>query len=172
FSRAALRAIHGRSGGVPRLINMLCHRAMLAAFAAERRTVTLRSVWRAYREVATLPLPGRAAPAPRGYWPSAALAVGVVGLAVGAVGVMPRLRSVAPGMATRVSSPPAADALPEPPALGEAAADPPAAATVPDPPAVAALAVPPTGGDATAGEVTTDPPPAPDPPAAARHPPT
>src|SRR5215472_18602435 len=117
FSRPALRAIHSRSHGVPRLINMLAHRAMLAAFAAERRTVTLRSVWRAYREVATLPLPARSAPAPRAPWASAALAVGVVGLAVGAVGVVPRLRPDAPVVPTQVSSPPAADAVPEPPAV-------------------------------------------------------
>jgi general secretion pathway protein A len=176
FSRAALRAIHGRSGGVPRLINMLCHRAMLAAFAAERRTVTLRSVWRAYREVATLPLPARSAPAPRAPWASAALAVGVVGLAVGAVGVVPRLRPDAPVVPTQVSSPPAADAVPEPPAVSEATPDPPPVATAPDPPAaaaapepltVAALAAPATGGEAAAGEVTTASPPAPDAPAAA-----
>ena len=49
FSASALRAIHRRSRGVPRLINMLCHRAMLAAFAAERRTVGLASVRQAYR---------------------------------------------------------------------------------------------------------------------------
>jgi general secretion pathway protein A len=78
FSRPALRAIHGRSHGVPRLINMLAHRAMLAAFAAERRTVTLRSVRRAYREVVTLPLPGRPSKAPRAAaWTNAALAAAV-----------------------------------------------------------------------------------------------
>ena len=76
FSGPALRSIHGRSHGVPRLINMLAHRAMLAAFADGRRTVTLGSVRRAYREVLTLPLPGRPSKAPRAAaWTNAALAV-------------------------------------------------------------------------------------------------
>ncbi len=49
FSPVALRYLHRRSGGVPRLVNMLAHRAMLAAFAAEDRTVRLRAARRAYR---------------------------------------------------------------------------------------------------------------------------
>ncbi|TMA40224.1 MAG: hypothetical protein E6J83_14120, partial [Deltaproteobacteria bacterium] len=39
FTRPALRLIHRLSGGVPRLINMIAHRAMVAAFADDRRTV-------------------------------------------------------------------------------------------------------------------------------------
>jgi general secretion pathway protein A len=96
FSTPALHAIHRRARGVPRLINMLCHRAMLAAFAAERRTVRLASVRRAYREVATLPLPAPAARRPRAAWASAALAAGVAGMAIGGLGVAPWLRDLAP----------------------------------------------------------------------------
>jgi len=73
FSMPALRAVHRRSHGVPRLINMLCHRAMLAAFAAERRTVGLASMRKAYREVVTLPLPGRAPSRPRAAWAAGAV---------------------------------------------------------------------------------------------------
>src|SRR5262245_24908406 len=92
FSAPALRAIHRHSGGVPRLINMLCHRALLAAFAAERRVVTLRAVRTAYREVATLPLPGRPAASARIAWTGPAAAAGVAALAVGMLGVVPWLR--------------------------------------------------------------------------------
>src|SRR5881398_1255803 len=59
FTRPALRLIHRLSGGVPRLINMIAHRAMVAAFADDRRTVERRSVRRAYDEIAVVPLPAR-----------------------------------------------------------------------------------------------------------------
>jgi general secretion pathway protein A len=57
FTRRALGLVHRMSGGVPRLVNMLAHRALLAAFAAERRRVTARDVRIAHREVSTVPLP-------------------------------------------------------------------------------------------------------------------
>src|SRR5262249_35858331 len=94
FSMPALRAAHRRSGGVPRLINMLCHRAMLAAFAAERRTVGLASMRQAYRAVGTLPLPGGAPARPRTAWAGMAIAAGAAGLLVGGLGVPPLLRTV------------------------------------------------------------------------------
>ena len=156
FSRPALRAIHARSRGVPRLINMLCHRAMLAAFAAERRTVTLRSVRRAYREVTTLPLPGRSAPAPRAAWTNAVLAVGVVGLAaVGTLGVAPLLRPVVPPAATPDAPPPVAETVPEPSPDTAAAPEAPAAvaAAPTEAPAVAAVPTPPAEGDPPATEL-------------------
>jgi len=37
FSRPALRLIHRYARGVPRLLNMLAHRSLLAAYAAERQ---------------------------------------------------------------------------------------------------------------------------------------
>ncbi len=91
FSLPALHAIHTRSGGVPRLINMLCHRALLASFAAERRTVGLRAVRQAYDEVATLPLPARPV-APRSSWTAPAVAASVAALAIGVFGAVPWLR--------------------------------------------------------------------------------
>src|SRR6185295_6252269 len=42
FSTAAIWQVHRLSGGVPRLINMIAHRALLAAFAADQRTVSAR----------------------------------------------------------------------------------------------------------------------------------
>src|SRR5712692_9557692 len=59
FTRPALRLIYRRSDGVPRMINMIAHRAMVAAFADDRRTVRRRSVRQAYNEIAVVPLPGR-----------------------------------------------------------------------------------------------------------------
>jgi general secretion pathway protein A len=52
FNAAALREIHRRSEGVPRLANVLCDRALLAAYADEVDHVDrqrVRSVWRELR---------------------------------------------------------------------------------------------------------------------------
>jgi general secretion pathway protein A len=114
FSAPALRAIHWRSRGVPRLINMLCHRAMLAAFAAERRTVGLVSVQQAYREVATLPLPGPPTRRPWAAWAGAAVSAAAAGVAIGVSGVTPWLRTVAPPAALTAPHAVVANAAPEP----------------------------------------------------------
>jgi general secretion pathway protein A len=52
FEPAAVLAVHRASRGVPRLINVICDRALLGAFSQERRTVSARTVRRAAREVA------------------------------------------------------------------------------------------------------------------------
>jgi general secretion pathway protein A len=52
FEPAALHAVHRASRGVPRLINVICDRALLGAFAQGARVVTARTVRRAAREVA------------------------------------------------------------------------------------------------------------------------
>jgi general secretion pathway protein A len=52
FNAGALREIHRRSEGVPRLTNVLCDRALLAAYADEASQVDrarVRSVWRELR---------------------------------------------------------------------------------------------------------------------------
>ena len=118
----------GARGGVPRLINMLCHRALLAAFAAERRTVGLASMRKAYREVVTLPLPGRAPSKPRAAWAAGAVAVaaGMAGLLAGGFGVPPLLRTMTQGSALPVSAV-VASAAPDP------APEEPVAAAAPDP---------------------------------------
>ena len=51
FSAAALRRVHRYSGGVPRLINLLCDRALLGAAVSRRMQVTPDIVTRAAREV-------------------------------------------------------------------------------------------------------------------------
>jgi MSHA biogenesis protein MshM len=44
FSHAALRALHRASGGIPRLINILAHKALLSAFGEGRPMAKLRHV--------------------------------------------------------------------------------------------------------------------------------
>ena len=51
FTRGALRLVHRISGGVPRLINILCDRALLGACVSRGTLVTRRIVTRAAREV-------------------------------------------------------------------------------------------------------------------------
>jgi general secretion pathway protein A len=51
FTAAALRAIHRLTGGVPRLINLVCDRALLAGYVESRRTIDAKLVERAAAEV-------------------------------------------------------------------------------------------------------------------------
>lgn len=52
FSEAAIRVIHYRAGGIPRLINVICDRALLGAYATGRSRVTLPVALHAASEVA------------------------------------------------------------------------------------------------------------------------
>jgi general secretion pathway protein A len=51
FTPGALRLVHGRAGGVPRLINAICDRALLGAYAAGRARIDRGTVRRAAREL-------------------------------------------------------------------------------------------------------------------------
>lgn len=51
FSPSALWLTHLISGGVPRRINQICDRALLAAYAVNQYTVSPWMVWRAAREI-------------------------------------------------------------------------------------------------------------------------
>lgn len=51
FDAAAIELIHRRAGGIPRLVNKICDRAMLAGFVAERRRISLDDADRAIREL-------------------------------------------------------------------------------------------------------------------------
>jgi general secretion pathway protein A len=51
FARSALRAVHKLSNGVPRRINIICERALLAAYAEQRQRIDARLVRRAAAEV-------------------------------------------------------------------------------------------------------------------------
>lgn len=80
FTAAALNEAHRRSGGVPRLINIICDRALLGAYASDQALVDARTVRRAVSEVR-----GRATSRSRRLWrwvPVGALAVLVAGVGV------------------------------------------------------------------------------------------
>ena len=51
FTEAAVKRVHRESGGVPRLVNVICDRALLGAYALERTHVDERTVSRASAEV-------------------------------------------------------------------------------------------------------------------------
>jgi general secretion pathway protein A len=51
FTRRAMRAVHRLSGGIPRLINMICDRALLGAYALGKPRVEIDVVRKAAREV-------------------------------------------------------------------------------------------------------------------------
>lgn len=166
FTRAAIRLLHRLSGGVPRLINLIAHRAMLAAFAADSRVVNARIVRQAYREIGAVPL-AAVAPPRRAAW--AAVGVGAC-LGIAAVGAdrlgwrtevrLPDVaqRSAPTDVAAVVPTPdpaplaatdpappaPVADAAPSAPAAEPPPADAPAPAETPPPePVVAAVEPPP-----------------------------
>jgi general secretion pathway protein A len=51
FTDAALRLVHQRTGGVPRLINLLCDRALLAGYADQKAQIGRRIVRQAVAEL-------------------------------------------------------------------------------------------------------------------------
>ena len=51
FTKKALRAIHKLSGGVPRLINLMCDRALIAAYSRQQWQVEVKLLKAAAREV-------------------------------------------------------------------------------------------------------------------------
>jgi general secretion pathway protein A len=139
FSRPALRLLHGVSGGVPRLVNMVGHRALLAAFVAREPQVTRRLVARAYREIQAVPLPGTLTLARRAAVVAGGLAIGVSLVAFGAPRLDWLLRPSPPAaVASRAAGDDAGEAAsiaapPEPPpAVEPAAAAPPPAASAAD----------------------------------------
>lgn len=54
FDAAAVRVIHGASKGIPRLVNKLSDRALLAAYAAGRHVVSREDARRAHAELESL----------------------------------------------------------------------------------------------------------------------
>ncbi len=140
FTRPALWLVHRFSRGVPRLVNMIAHRALLVAYVARRRRVRARAVLQAYREIRTVPLRRWSPVRRRVEW---AAAVATVVLAVITLGV-PRLERRLP--AVLPDGGPAAPPVGEPPPslapapLAVAATTSPAPA--PPAPRVAPLATP------------------------------
>lgn len=84
FTRPALRLLHSVAAGVPRLINMVGHRALLAAFIDRQARVNRRWVAQAYREIQAVPLPGTLSSLRKAAWAAAGLAIGIALVAFGA----------------------------------------------------------------------------------------
>ncbi|HNV86206.1 MAG TPA: AAA family ATPase [Candidatus Omnitrophota bacterium] len=57
FTPEAIRAIHESTQGVPRLINSICDKAMLAAYVKEQRTVDEQMIEVAYQEAEGMAVP-------------------------------------------------------------------------------------------------------------------
>lgn len=81
FTPNALRLVHRVSQGVPRLINVICDRALLGAYAETRRVIDRRIVLRAAGEVIG-ELPSRSTPR-HSLWAAAALGVIALGSLAG-----------------------------------------------------------------------------------------
>jgi general secretion pathway protein A len=106
FTTDALVAVHQCSGGVPRLVNLVCDRALLAGYVQSSRTVTAGMVRQAAKEVAATP----SAPAFR--WRHGLIATGLtLALAVLAFAIAPRLAqapeapAASPSATTRMPAP-------------------------------------------------------------------
>jgi general secretion pathway protein A len=133
FKRGALRQLYRDSGGVPRLINIVADRALLAAYTQERSQIDSRLVKHAAREV----FGKRRGP----LWPWVAAATGIIALAVAtSIEHDPPVTDPLPLLAAPTES-----ALAEPAALEEAVA----AAEIPAD--VSAPEVSPLGATATEG---------------------
>ena len=114
FTPGALAVVHQRSGGVPRLINLICDRALLAGYVQGARVVDASMVRRAAREVK-----GASTPEPlRRYAALAALTAAAV---VAGLGLWHGRSSSAPVDAAPAAVVPAAAAGTMPPANPPAA---------------------------------------------------
>jgi general secretion pathway protein A len=123
FTPLAIRRIYRLSSGVPRIINMICDRALLGAYANDRRDVTSAVVGQASRETQGV---GRR-------WIPVGLASGVVMLAFLAIGMALYLKPILPGLRRPAASAAAKNTAMPP--LKPAAKKDPISSTVPPVPA-------------------------------------
>jgi general secretion pathway protein A len=105
FSRLALRALYQRSNGIPRLINVIADRALMAGYAREQNTIGERLVDRAADE--TLPGSARYWLYRYGRWAAAALILLACGAAASYFAQRQNDKPVAPPPATAAAAAPA-----------------------------------------------------------------
>jgi general secretion pathway protein A len=119
FVPAALRAIHRFSSGIPRLINLVCDRALLAGFVLGKREIDRKIISRAIGELDAVHKNSK----PRGWWTSwkfrgAFAAFALAGLALAfrpeAQRLLPWSNSDASEVAEVTEEPNAADPVPNP----------------------------------------------------------
>ncbi|MDX1489089.1 MAG: AAA family ATPase, partial [Acidiferrobacterales bacterium] len=98
FTRAAMRSVHRLSGGIPRIINMICDRALLGAYAGGKMRVNASVVRRGAGQVGIVP--------PRGALlrPGFTAAAAVVAAVLIGWHLMPVLKPWYQGSSTTVSA--------------------------------------------------------------------
>jgi len=110
FTSDALATVHRLSGGVPRLVNLICDRALLAGYVKSSRTITAGMVAQAAEEVAG------DRPAKAFKWHHGLIATALTAaLAVLAFTVAPRLAQAPEAPAAEPTASPAPTPLPPPP---------------------------------------------------------
>ncbi len=120
FTEDALRQLYRFSAGVPRLINVLCSRAMLAAYGADQDSVDGRLVRRVAKELAG----DEALPESARGWVRGLAVVGLAALAMaGYLYFYGPLKPVSGGLMARVELPPAVLSDPTPKESPSVAAD-------------------------------------------------
>jgi general secretion pathway protein A len=128
FSQDAVRRLHRRSGGVPRLINVVAERALLGGYAQDLLTIDARTVDRAADEALAPSFAGQRRELAKLFF-IGGLAVAATVLAVVIAGpTVERRASPAPPRAT-IASPPPASPAPDADALLQRLRTTPAAST-------------------------------------------
>ncbi len=106
FTKLALRRLHDHAGGVPRLINIIADRSLVAGYAKTLNQIGEREVDAAAAEA--LPPSKRKIPVIRSTWLAAAALIAVIALLV----LVPRERDASPGPDEPSIEPVAADRAP------------------------------------------------------------
>ncbi len=110
FAPRAIDAVHQQARGVPRLINILCDRALLGAYATGTREVTAEIVERAAAEIGG----SQAEPAARRHFTLADAALVTLILGIGAAWFWFESHPAAPAVAAAPAPVPAAVEIPAP----------------------------------------------------------
>lgn len=112
FPTALMKRIHQVSGGVPRVINVLCDRALLGAYVQGKERVDGKILQQAEREVLPPPLRQRLhQPWPRSAWLAA---LGIVSLSLGAAYTAAIVYDFAPAKMVLPTAQPQTPAAPSP----------------------------------------------------------
>ncbi|HEY5999573.1 MAG TPA: AAA family ATPase [bacterium] len=146
FPPEVIRRLHGLSRGVPRLINILCDRALLGAYAQGRHQVDRATLVQAAREVAGKTWQERLPLRALAFTAAGCALVVALWLAVGARQEPEPVRSLLPSPQSAPAPAPAPSVAPAPPAA-------PAAGSVASP--AVAPATPPPAGPVAVGATTT-----------------